>query len=266
MFRRHLLMAAVPNRRAGRVQIAFPSPGPQPNGLQATAEGLWIIDQGPGSVASLVDWRGKLIRQFETETERSSGITFDGEALWIASTYSRETVRVDARNGKTLGRWFTPGAGVIYQRKGDPPPRSSPVPAHLRQRPPAERPLPKTDSRWAGTGAHGQEWRGGLLWSAVPPSRHIYCIDPKTWTVQTMFPTIGNRVHGIGWEGNFLWAADSNLNAFHKHDPATGAISEKITLAPTDPVPHGMTIHDGWLWYCDDIGLVCKLELTARDL
>ena len=37
---------AVPVRRAGKVAIAFKSPTPRPNGLQATAEGLWIIDQG----------------------------------------------------------------------------------------------------------------------------------------------------------------------------------------------------------------------------
>jgi predicted PurR-regulated permease PerM len=44
------------------------------------------------------------------------------------------------------------------------------------------------------------------------------------------FPTVGNRPHGIGWEGKFLWVTDSNWNAFFKHDPETGEISEKIQL------------------------------------
>lgn len=269
MLRRHFLMS-VPVRRAGKVEIVFQSPDPQPNGLQATDEGLWIIDQGPGSRVSLVDFKGQVLRRFETETERSSGITFDGEALWIASTYSRETFRVDAKTGRTLARRFTHGAGVIYKKKGDPAGRASPVPKHLRQTPP---PAPAAqqggariaaeDTRWPGTGAHGQEWREGKLWSAVPPSRQIYCIDPATWTVETMFPVAGNRVHGIGWEGKYLWAADSNWNAFFKHDPETGAIVEKIQLADSDPVPHGMTIRDGWLWYCDDVGVVCRMKLRG---
>jgi len=112
-----------------------------------------------------------------------------------------------------------------------------------------------------GTGAHGQEWRDGKLWFAVPPSREIYRIDTKNWVVETKFSTAGNRPHGIGWEGKYLWAADSNWNAFFKHDPETGQMVEKIQLADSDPLPHGMTIWEGMMWYCDDVGIVCRLKL-----
>ena len=274
----------VKTRKTRKVEIVFDSPGrnPKPNGLQATEQGLWIIDQGPGSRAYLVDYdHGKTIREFETETTASSGITFDGEALWIGSTYSREIVKTDAVAGRTLERHFTPGAGVIYKFAGDAPQRSSPL-AKTSQ--PAQTPAPGPSSGSAvggrgraqvggfqmgevlggaapGTGAHGQEWRDGRLWFAVPPSRSVYCIDPKTWVVQTMFPTAGNRPHGIAWEGKYLWVADSNLNAFHKHDPQTGEIVEKIVLADSDPLPHGMTIRNEWMWYCDDVGVICRLRL-----
>ena len=79
-----------------------------------------------------------------------------------------------------------------------------------------------------GTGAHGQEWRDGKRWFAVPPSREVYCIDLKTWIGQSKFSTTGNRPHGIGWEGKYLWVTDSNHNAFFKHDPETGAVLEKF--------------------------------------
>ena len=260
----------VPIRRVSKVEIAFESPSPQPNGLQATAAGLWIIDQGAGSKASLVNYEGKVLRSFDTETDRSSGITFDGEALWIGSTYSREIVRVDASSGKTLERHFTPGAGVIYQMVGDPAARSSPL---AKTRPHREQPATQQKQVGGfdmgrvlggaapGTGAHGQEWRDGKLWFAVPPSREVYCVDPKTWVVQTKFATTGNRPHGIGWEGKYLWVTDSNLNAFFKHDPDTGENVERIQLADSDPLPHGMTIWQGTLWYCDDVGVVCRLKI-----
>jgi len=258
-------------RKVGKVETVFDSPGPQPNGLQATKDGLWIMDQGEGNKAYLVDYdKGKVLRGFQTETEKSSGITFDGEALWVGSTYSREIVRVSATTGKALERHFTPGAGVIYKMLGDAPGRSSPL---LKSRP---KPKPAASapaqvggfqagevlgSKALGTGAHGQEWRDGKLWFAVPPSREIYKLDPKTWTVETKFPTAGNRPHGIGWEGKYLWAADSNLNAFFKHDPETGEMVEKIQLADSDPLPHGMTIWQGYMWYCDDVGVVCRFKL-----
>ena len=264
--------ARIKIRKVGKVETVFDSPGPQPNGLQATKDGLWIMDQGAGNKAYLVSYeKGKVLRGFETETEKSSGITFDGEALWIGSTYSREIVRVSATTGKAIERHFTPGAGVIYKMLGDPAGRSSPL---AKSRPAPKPPASATPqvggfqagevlgSKAVGTGAHGQEWRDGKLWFAVPPSREIYRVDPKTWLVETKFPTAGNRPHGIGWEGKYLWAADSNLNAFFKHDPETGEMVERIQLADSDPLPHGMTIWQGWMWYCDDVGVVCRFKLS----
>lgn len=277
------VMAAVPRldavktRRVGKVEIAFKSPGPKPNGLQATPEGLWIMDQGDGSKAYLVSYQdGHVLRSFSTESDRSSGITYADGTLWIGSTYSREIVHCDAMTGKTIQKYFTPGAGVIYQMVGDPPGRSSPLaprrqPGRGRRKAAGQSLDPSKvggfqagqllGGRALGTGAHGQEWRDGKLWMAVPPARMIFCLDPKTWIVQKRFDTAGNRPHGIGWEGRYLWCTDSNLNAFFKHDPETGDIVEKIQLADNDPLPHGMSIWQGTLWYCDDVGVVCRLKM-----
>ena len=105
------------------------------------------------------------------------------------------------------------------------------------------------------------EWRDGKLWFAVPPSRTIYRVDPERWVVEHQFATSGNRPHGIGWEGEWLWCTDSNQNAFFKHNVTTGEIVEKIQLADSDPLPHGMTIWKGMMWYCDDVGIVCRLKM-----
>jgi hypothetical protein len=264
----------IPTRNVGDVETVFKSPGPKPNGLQATAGGLWIIDQGDNR-AYLVDYRnGSVLRSLDTEADRASGITFDGEAIWLASTYSRELIRADAKTGKTIRKYFTPGAGIIYRMVGDPAGRSSPLVKHEHGSSPPERrgrdsqagSLPQPEAAGGpapGTGAHGLEWRDGRLWVAVPPSRMIYRIDPQQWIVEHQFPTAGNRPHGIGWEGKWLWCTDSNLNAFFKHDAATGEIVEKIQLADAAPLPHGMSIWEDHLWYCDDVGVVCRLKMRA---
>jgi hypothetical protein len=250
------------SRTAGKVQTMFKSPGPHPNGLQATQDGLWILDQGNNKVYLVNYSDGAVKRELATESDRGSGLTFDGEALWLGSTYNREIVRCDAATGKTLARYFTPGAGVIYKTTWDAPARSSPLAkqsAASAGKPPAKSLSDPPNT--LGTGAHGQEWRDGKLWMAVPPSRMIYRIDPKTWVVEQQFPTAGNRPHGIGWEGKYLWCTDSNLNAFFKHDTVTGEIVEKIQLADSDPLPHGMSIWQGHMWYCDDVGIVCRLKI-----
>jgi len=256
------LTAAVPTRKVGKPEIVYKSPGPHPNGLQATADGLWIMDQGNNRVYLVAFADGKVLREFDTQADKASGITFDGEALWLASTYNRLIIRVSAMTGATLSEYYTPGAGVIYRMTGDAPARSSPLAK------PAEAPAPKKTAnadRWParspGTGAHGLEWRDGRLWMATPPSRTLYRIDPMNWIVEQKFATAANRPHGMGWEGKYLWLTDSNLNAFFKHDPATGEIVEKIQLSDTDPLPHGMTVWNNVMWYCDDVGVICKLKL-----
>jgi sugar lactone lactonase YvrE len=265
----------IPVRKTADAEIAFKSPGAVPNGLQATKDGLWIVDQGPGSKVHLVTYEdGRVLRSFETETVRPSGITFDGEALWIGSTFSYENVRVNATTGATLERRPTPGC-TVYNQVGDPAFRRSPIagtpmaqprppaaagseqPAGARQSPRLAQP-PNT----AFQGAHGQEWRDGKLWTTSTSSRSIYCINPKTWVVEKRFDTPGNRPHGLAWEGRYLWHGDTNYSAFFKFDVESGAIVERINLRNGDPIPHGLTIWNDTLWYCDDLGVVCKMKIA----
>ena len=238
--------------RRAKVETVFDSPGPKPNGLQATADGLWILDQGDNR-AYLVDYdTGRTLRSLDTDTKAGSGITFDGKAIWTASTYSREIIRIDARSGKTLRRFESPGSGVVAWTV----PRRSPLA-------PPPKPTTKSDPspQRNPTGAHGLEWRNGKLWVAVPPAQTIYRIEPGRFDIERQFPTAGDRPHGLGWQGRWLWCAESNDNAFYRFDPDTGEFDAKIQLADTDPLPHGMTIRGRWMWYCDDVGVVCRLPL-----
>jgi len=259
----------VPVRKTGRVEIAFKSPGPQPNGLQATKDGLWIIDQSAGSKAYLVDYAdGRVLRSFETDTVRPSGITFDGEALWIGSTFSYENVRCNATTGAVIERRPTPGS-IMYTMAGDPQQRRSPLaggplaqarpPLAAAGGPPLSRLMQEPSNRLQG--AHGQEWKDGRLWTTSTSARSIYEIDPRSWVVQKIFRTPGNRPHGLAFEGAYLWHGDSNFAAFFKYDTSSGSIVEKIQLSDTDPVAHGLTIWNGTLWYCDDVGVVCRMQI-----
>lgn len=235
-----------PTTVAARVVRAFSTPGRQPNGLQATRAGLWVLDQGTNRVALLAFGDGRVIREFATETDRGSGITFDGEALWIASTYDRKLVRVDANTGKTLKQLDTPGAGVVKWG-----PRSGPG-----------RP----------TGAHGLEWSRGQLWVAVPPSAAIYAVNPEDGSVIRSFPAPGVRPHGIAWDPDgSLWCAESIYRSFFKMDPKDGRVLKQAMLPFTTPevdglvvVPHGMSIWDGQFWFSvAETGEVYKLPVPA---
>ena len=210
--------------------------------------------------------RERLLREISPEGTGPSGIGVDEDnrTIWIGSTYSREIIRADAKTGETIEKHFTPGAGVIYQRTTDMPAapghvrrdrceprrrarRSGAQAAARRRWRPRCRAADRTRTGHGdglgvgrggaiagnpgppapGTGAHGQQTQNGKLWMAVPPGRMIYRMDPKTWTVEHMFPTVGFRPHGIGIEtpdAKHLWESDTNMGAFFKRDMVTGEV------------------------------------------
>jgi sugar lactone lactonase YvrE len=294
-----------PNRPAGKVEILFKAPGQSANGMQSTEEGIWTIDVAgsrtdtPGRCkVYLSSYEGKLLRELAPEGTGPSGIGVDADnkTIWIGSTYSREIIRSDAKTGETIEKHFTPGAGVIYRMTTDVPARPDTYGRSVR--PPSTNPpsiAATPPSRAAagvgspsdglgvgrggavagnpgppapGTGAHGQQTQNGKLWIAVPPARMIYRIDPRTWTVEYMFPTVGYRPHGIGIEtpdAKYLWESDTNMGAFFKRDMVTGEVVDSMQLPEGSPFPHGMSVWKGYIYWTDDIGggiaPVCRVKI-----
>ena len=276
-------VGSVKNRGTKKVEIAYKSPHAAPNGLQATRDGLWVVDDRSTdglNYVSLVNFAdGKVLREFQVAgLNQPSGMTVDAAGtIWINSTHSSLIFNCSAADGKILAKYSCPGSGSIYRLKGDPPAARSPLsPAYPsattenaagrggRGRgaglPPGQVPMTATAGP-AGEGGQGMECRDGLMYIAVLPTRKLYVLDPKTWQVQNTWTLAGNRAHGVGWEGDTLWVSDTNWRAFFRHDMKTGEIIEKIQLTEKDPLIHGVTVHDGYLWYCDDLGYICNFKL-----
>lgn len=267
-------------RAAENVEVLWQTPFPAANGMQATSEGLWLVDgqtRGPHgertSHVYLCSYDGEVLRGFRTGGETPSGMTHDGTDLWIAATYSREIIRANDHTGETISTHFTPGAGVIYDAPWDPSSRRSPLappPQEQRDTGPRARGFTPEDNvpgaYREGTGAHGMQARDGKLWVATPPSRMIYRIDVETWTVEHVVPAVHKRPHGIGFEGDYLWESDTDVSVFYKRDSETGEVLEAIRLGDDHPQPHGMSVWDGYLWWVDDIpgnSMVCRMPIPA---
>ena len=197
------------------------APGPQPNGLQAASDGLWLIDQVDNHLYKLSYDDGSVMVRLATETDRSSGVTVGGGHLWVASTYSCEIFKLND-DGSAVERYDTPGKGIVgFGDKG----------------------------RTQATGAHGLEWIDDHnMWAAVPPAQKIFLIDPETMEVKRSIPTPGNRPHGIFSHGGALWCADTEMAKIFKLNVDDGSVLKEIEVP--DPEVHGMTFHDGNMWFC----------------
>ena len=203
----------------------YATPGPHPNGLQATAAGLWCLDQETHHMHLLDLASGRILRDLPTASDRGSGVTFDGVSLWLSSTYNCKILQIDPATGATLGEYPTPGA--------------------------------------AATGAHGLEWRDGKLWIATPPAATVYQVDPTdNCRVLHSFPAPGNRPHGIAWHGDDLWCVETNHRAIYLLSTKDGAIRLKYALPDDAPEPHGMTLWEGNFYYCDaNTSRVCRVAV-----
>ena len=212
------------------------TPGPQPNGLQAVSDGLWVIDQTDNYVYKLSYDDGSIIEKLPTETEHSSGITEGGGHVWVASTYSCEIFKLDSKGG-TVAKYDTPGKGVVSFAKDTATART--------------------------TGAHGLEWIDDEnMWVAVPPAQKVFLMDPRTMTVKREIPSPDGRPHGMFINDGDMWLADTGLGKLHKLDPASGEVLDAIDIPA--PEVHGMTLHEGNIWFCcAATRRVCTVPLPA---
>ena len=209
------------------------TPGPKPNGLQAAADGLWVIDQEDNHLYKLSYEDGSVMAKVPTKTDRPSGVAEGGGFLWASSTYSAELFRL-SYDGSTSEVFDTPGKGVL------------------------EWPGRKVDRV---TGAHGMEWVDGAnMWVAVPPARQVFLVDPATMRPKRSVPTPGDRPHGLFLHGGHLWLADTNMRKIHELDHESGQVLREIDVP--DPEVHGVTLHEGKIWFCcAETRRVCTIPL-----
>jgi streptogramin lyase len=234
---------------AYNIRTLWKTPGDQPNGLQATDQGLWVLDQVDPNVVYLLDYAdGSIKRQFPTRSHHGSGITVDPDGrVWVASTFGFEIICYDPETGREVSAIPAPGLG---------PDPGSP---------------------------HALEWRNGSLWCNVPKAGQIFELDPRTGQVLHHISGHGDRCHGIAWESDgmwclginpasqvdpspvpahesarpwrsarglpALWSSDTNKRVIFRIDPDTGEILDALGVSGLEP--HGMTIHDGTFWLCD---------------
>ena len=196
-----------------------------PNGLHATDDGLWMIDQATEEI-HLLDAGLMLVRTIASPTENASGITVGGGFFWTAS------------NAPTTAR---------YPRPGDT--RTSAILKCDVETGRVVKRFPTPD----GGGIHGLEWVDGLLWITAFRPKAMTLVDPDEGRVPRTVEVPHDRPHGLAWDSDGMWMAHTGLKLIVKyHDHAeTGEELDRIQYPEDAPAPHGLTKWNGELWSCD---------------
>ena len=216
---------APPTRKA-KVEKLYKAPDMHPNALEAAADGLWIGDQVSERVFR-VDWKtGKVLYELQTESHNTSGIAVGGGYLWLGANGGTdrrpprptdkpygELLQADLKTGKTIKAY----------------------------RPP-----------WGG-GMHGVTYmpQTQTLWVTALSLNALSELDPKNFQILRQIPLRHGRAHGLDGDKSAIWCLFAGERSVHKLDPDTGKVLEIIEITEQDPDPHGMCIHEGYMYYCD---------------
>ena len=213
------------------IERAFDAPLPRPNGIVATDEGFWIVDQDT-DYAFLVTETGDFIRCIPTWSENSSGLAFGGGALWVSDNNgnpeSRPHVPSDRRRG-----------GVLKVDPGD-----------GRKLAEFDLPLVGPDQ----SAIHGLEWDEGTLWLHISRKQVLALVRADDFTVLRTIPALHSRAHGLVWKDDHLWVVYTNDRIIVKQDPGDGHAVETIEIPDAYPDPHGLTWWRGSFWYTNTEG------------
>jgi len=232
---------------ARKIEKLFRAPYAVPNDLQMTQEGLWIVDQMTDRVALVEVTRPsecgvtKLIRDIPSESSNTSGLTYGGEALWLAAngpgtlwrperrTDARpdqgEVLKVDPKTGDTLRRLPVPGGG----------------PTH---------------------GIEYDLYEEGYLWVTTLKDQTLSQVRISDWTVQHVIPLPYKRAHGVVRVKDGVWVVHTSDRVLVKLDLRDGTELDRVVIPESDPEPHGLSLFGENLLYCDATsGWVAKVTL-----
>lgn len=238
----------IPTRQA-KVERLFKAPDIHPNALEAAPDGLWIGDQVSERVFK-VDWTtGKVLTELQTESHNTSGLAIGGGYLWLNA------------NGGVSGR-------------RPPRPTDKPFGEIIQADLKTGKTIKVYDPPWGGV--HGNVFvdETQTLWTVALNLNALAELDPKDgFRILRMIPVKGDRPHGLDWSGGAIWCLFAGDRLLQKLDPSSGRVLEIVKLSPTgDPDPHGMCIHDGYVYYCDagltapgpgsEPAMVCRFRMT----
>jgi streptogramin lyase len=216
----------------------FRSPYAVPNGLQMTDDGLWIVDQITDRVmlverAGEIDYYGvpKMIRDIKSDSSNTSGMAWGEGSLWLAANGSADMWRGPRTNDarKSMGEILRvdPTSGETISRH----------------------PLPN------GGGTHGIEYdniESGHLWLTTLKNQTLSKVRISDWSVQHVIPLPYQRAHGVVRVEDGVWVVHTGVRVIVKLSVADGAELERITVPPSEPEPHGLSVDtDNRFLYCD---------------
>jgi streptogramin lyase len=212
-----------------KVELLWKSPDRYPNALEAAPDGLWVADQVSERINKL-DWKtGKVLEDFIGEAHNTSGIAVGGGFIWVGCNGSGTAAQLREFKRPTDRSY---GEIVQLDMKG--------------------KQLKGYRTPWGGVHGTFYHRETDKLWAVAPGLGFLAEMDPKDdLRISRMLQIRQNVPHGLDWHEGAFWVMDGADRLVQKIDPNSGKLLEIWKFGPDDPDPHGMCIHDGYVYFTD---------------
>jgi len=160
---------------------------------------------------------GKVKKKFDTPGAIATGLTYDGNMLWVADRKEKKLFGVNPETGATVKELSSPA----YWPMG---------------------------LAWDGEYLWNVDVKGG-----IPLSENydgvVYKIDREDGSiVHTVSAPLSNP-RGLTWDGKYLWTVDNSKNKIVQFDPDDGTTINTFKSPAKDP--RGITFDGKYLWISD---------------
>jgi transglutaminase-like putative cysteine protease/outer membrane protein assembly factor BamB len=187
--------------------------------MMNTFKRLFAIGLIAGMLMPLLSsaYPGQIIKKFSTPGNFPTGMTFDGEHIWLADRKDQKIYCMD------------PATGMVI--------RSIPSPGYW-----------PTGLAWDGEALWAADVKGGLPLSENYQGM-IYKLSPVDGRVLKVIPAPTDRPRDLAWDGTYLWCVDEKADEIIQFSPDDGTTIKTLRSPANDP--RGLAFDGRYLWVSD---------------
>lgn len=192
---------------------------------------------------------GKVVHTLPAPGKFCTGMTFDGQSLWVADHKADRLFRMNVRTGEVLDAIACPAywpMGLAWDGE------------HLWNVDKSRRKIFKVDP---GDGTilkvidapsrnpEGLAWDGQTLWVSDYKDRKIMKIDLSDGTAVQTLTAPAQSPNGLVFDGAYLWCSDRMTDELYMIEPDSGEVL--VVLDAPGPYPRGLAWDGECLWTVD---------------
>ncbi|MCF8368819.1 MAG: hypothetical protein K9G76_07225 [Bacteroidales bacterium] len=164
-------------------------------------------------------YTGEVLKSYDIPGDFPTGLTFDGQNLWLADYQTDLLYCVDPATGKVILTIQAPA----YWPEG---------------------------LAWDGEALWNADVKGGIPLSENYAGK-IYRVNPKDGTLLKTIQAPCTTPRGLTWDGTYLWCVDSDSDEVIQFSPDDGTTIRSFSSPANDP--RGITFDGKYLWISDRI-------------